>query len=189
MRRVIVVCVLIFTFTGIAWAALALTQSDPAPPSADQQLAAAPETTPSPPAAPWNGAGTQDLNATFLVSGNQIVIRKFSFGGLNKRLATVDATVLVIPAGGHGWLTKAFRMNNARATFAPKRVKVTDTGKGYVVSLRFTGIPAKQLRGQTGFSVTYPTADISGRAGQASFSVSPYAPKPPADPAASPAAG
>lgn len=189
MRRVIVICLAVFALVGVGSLALVQLAPESAPVSADQQLGGAADTAPSEPAAPWSGAGVQKLGATFLVADHQIVIREFSFGGLNTRLATVDAKVLVIPSAGRKWITKAFRLNNARVRFAPKKVKVTDTGNGYLVSLRFTGVPSAQLRGKIGFSVTYPVKDptSSEGPGQQSFSVSPFAPQPPAAAAGEPA--
>lgn len=187
MRRLIIICLAIFALIGVASAVLIAMAPDQEPAPQGQQLdtgdTAGEQTT----SEPWSGAGVQELNTTFLVSGNQIIIRRFAFAGLDKPMATVEATLFVVPAQGKaGWLKNAFRLNNARRVFRPTKLTVTDTGKGHAVKLRFTRIPSSQLRGKVGFSVTYPSRDqaTGQRAAADSFLVLPLAPSAPVAPTA-----
>lgn len=182
MRRILIICLVIFGLVGAGTAALAVfgpEAPEPAPELASPAGASAP-TSPDP---NWNGAGVQPLNATFLVSGHQIIVRQFSFGGLDQRLAAVEARLLVLPAqpARAAWLQRAFRLNSASRAFNPKLVKVTRSGRGYSVTVRFNGVPSAQLRGGIAFSIGYPAEPTPGERARPtrSISVAPLAPFPP----------
>lgn len=186
MKRILIIIAAIVAVTVGGAAAVAYLGGADEPPPADTDTATSPLAVPPPPdPAEWDGRGVQEINTTFMVGAHQIIVERFVYGGLTGPRANVGVDVVVItPAAKPAWIRNAWVMNSATNRWQPTTLKARSTGKRHRITLRFSDLPVKRLRGSMAFSVTYP-----GDGGRESFSIAPLAPSAPREaPAPAPAA-